>query len=65
METSSIREEARFHLQGRWGMAILVTFLASVLGGLILNGGSANFDFDESVLIKGADYFQRLVEELP
>ena len=26
---------------------------------------SANFDFDESVLIKGADYFQRLVEELP
>ena len=50
METSSIREEARFHLQGRWGMAILVTFLASVLGGLILNGGSANFDFDEDTL---------------
>ena len=50
METSSIREEARFHLQGRWCIAILVTFLASVLGGLILNGGSANFDFDEDTL---------------
>lgn len=26
---------------------------------------SANFDFDESVLEKGADYFERLAEELP
>ena len=35
MDYSRIREEARFSLKGKWGMTILVTFLAALLGGLV------------------------------
>ena len=44
---SSIRAEARWRLGGNWGMAILVTFVAGLLGAL---SGSTNLEIDADIL---------------
>ena len=44
---SSIREQARWRLSGNWGMAILVTFLAGLLGAF---SASSNLEIDSDIL---------------
>lgn len=47
MHISSLRAEARFALKGNWGMAILVTLIAGILGGTVATGsGSVEIDAD-------------------
>ena len=41
MVSSDYRERARSILSGKWGIAILVTFIASLLGGLATGGGNS------------------------
>lgn len=51
MHSSDLRARARQMLSGQWGMAILVTFLASVLGALLTSSGSDfNFNLDAEVM---------------
>lgn len=51
MSSSDYRTIARDRLAGNWGNAILVTFVAGLLGGMIVGGGfSFNIDLDEYVL---------------
>jgi len=53
---SDIRARARQMLSGKWGMAILTTFVAAVLGGLVMSGGvSINFNQE-----KDSEVLQRL-----
>ena len=55
MYSSDIRARAREILSGKWAMAILTTFVAAVLGGLVMSGGvSINFNqgTDSEVLQK-------------
>lgn len=40
MESSYLRERARWSLTGKWGLAVLTTWIASLLGGLVINGGT-------------------------
>lgn len=58
MSASDIRYQARQALAGRWLIAILVTLLASILGGAVASTNvSFNFDFDPGTL-------QNLPEEI-
>ena len=41
MVSSDYRERARSILSGKWGIAIMVTFIASLLGGLATGGGNS------------------------
>ncbi len=50
MTASDYRARAREILSGKWGMAILITLVAAILGGLATSSGSG-FDFE----IKGND----------
>ena len=51
MNSSDLRARAREMLAGKWGMAILVTFLAGVLGALLTSSGSSfNLEYDEETL---------------
>lgn len=51
MSSSDYRAIARDRLAGNWGNAILVTFVASLLGGLITSSGfDFNLNLDEYVL---------------
>lgn len=49
MGSSFYREEARFSLSGKWGIAVLVSFLAALLGGLATgnSGGNSNIDAEQ------------------
>ena len=40
MESSYLREQARFSLAGKWGLAVLTTFIAALLGGLVTRTGN-------------------------
>ena len=58
MYASDYRARAREMLSGKWGMAILVTLIAGILGGLVATGGGT-FDLE----IKGDD-LQHLPESV-
>ena len=48
---SYYREQAREILKGKWTIAVIVTFVAAVLGGLISGSGfSLEFDIDENLV---------------
>jgi uncharacterized membrane protein len=48
MESSDLRYQARQTLAGKWGIAVLAGFLAALLGGLVMGGGSSvNLDKEE------------------
>ena len=51
MESSYFREKARFSLAGKWGVAILASFLAALLGGLV-GGSGFSLNIDEDLLAK-------------
>ena len=44
---SDFRYAARKALSGKWGIAILAGFIASLLGGVASSGGGSGFDFSE------------------
>ena len=51
MRIRDYRAKARQLLAGKWGMAILVTFVASLFGALLVgSGASFNLNIDESFL---------------
>lgn len=51
MGSRMIRERARQLLAGKWGMAILVTFVAGLFGATLANaGGGVEFEFEEDQL---------------
>ena len=52
MTSSDYRRIAREKLAGRWGTAILTTFIAGLLGGLVAQSGSFNFDFPTNQTIE-------------
>jgi uncharacterized membrane protein len=48
MNSSDLRYQARQTLAGKWGIAVLAGFLAALLGGLVMGGGSSvNLDKEE------------------
>ena len=44
---SDFRYAARKALSGKWGIAVLAGFIASLLGGVASSGGGSGFDFSE------------------
>lgn len=51
MYASDFRAKAREILAGKWGMAILTTFVAGLLGGLLVSGSSSiNIELDNELL---------------
>ncbi len=66
MSTSDHRYAAREALSGRWGIAVLVGFLACLLGGSLVGGGAAtNLDLDaESLQFIPREYVHILVSVL-
>ena len=51
MTSSDYRARARQMLSGKWGMAILITLVAGILGGLATSAsGSVNFEFDNETI---------------
>lgn len=52
MNSSYFRERARQMLSGKWGMAVLVTLIASVLGGLLTNASGINLELDADTIQK-------------
>lgn len=50
MYLSEIRSDARYSLKGNWGMAILVTLIAGILGGLVTGSTSFNLQLEEGDL---------------
>lgn len=59
MSASDFRERARAMLRGKWGMAILTTFVASILGGLLVEGSfSININMDEEWLSKIPEFIR-------
>ena len=53
MRASDYREKARQMLDGNWGKAILVTLVAGLLGGLLMQSSSGvNFNSDKETLMK-------------
>ena len=58
MSSRDLRYQARRALSGRWGVAILAGFLASILGGLATaSSGGISIELDEETL--------RLFRQLP
>lgn len=57
MTSSDYRARAREMLSGKWGMAILTTFVATLLGGLVVST-SSGFDMkvDEEIVNKLPDF---------
>lgn len=50
MTSKDFRQRALDMLWGRWGIAILTTFVASIFGALVTNTGTSfNFDMDQQV----------------
>lgn len=57
MCASDYRARAREMLSGKWGMAILITLIAGVLGGVVTSsGGSVNAELDEETLRNLPDF---------
>ena len=54
MSARDYRESARFALSGKWKSAVLITFVASLLGGLVTSA-SVNISIDESILAQLPD----------
>lgn len=53
MSSSDFRERARQMLRGKWGLAILTSFVASILGGLLIQSSvNINLNLDEELLRK-------------
>ena len=51
MSSSDIRQRARELLQGKWTIAVIVTFVAALLGGLVSGTGfSLKIDIDENLV---------------
>lgn len=51
MTSSDYRAIARERLQGNWGSAVLVAFVASILGGLLTSSGlNFNFNYDAETM---------------
>lgn len=50
MTYSDYRRVARENLEGNWGQSVLVGFVAALLGGLMVSGGSFNIDIDAELL---------------
>lgn len=51
MESSDVRQIARDVLRGKWTIAVIVTFVAALLGGLISGSGfELNFEIDDKTL---------------
>jgi uncharacterized membrane protein len=51
MESSDLRYQARQTLAGKWGIAVLVGFLAALLGGLVVGSGAGpNLNLEEEEL---------------
>ena len=42
MEYSSLRQRARDHLRGNWGVSVAAAFVAALFGALLTSGGSAS-----------------------
>lgn len=49
MESSYLRERARWALSGKWGVAVLTTWIAGLLGGLVVSGGN-NLEIDSETV---------------
>lgn len=62
MTYSDIRAKARQLLSGKWAMAILVTFLAAILGGLLVGSSSFNLEVDEDILRQLPDGLVNIIE---
>lgn len=58
VESAVLKARAKQALSGHWGSAILVTFVAGLLGGIGGGGGSTNTELD-------SDNIRILVEEFP
>lgn len=58
VESAVLKARAKQALSGHWGSAILVTFVAGLLGGIDGGGGSTNTEID-------SDNIRILVEEFP
>lgn len=53
MYARDFRAKAREMLSGKWGMAVLITLVASILGGLLMGAsGGVNFEMDAEMLKK-------------
>ena len=50
MSSSDFRERARQMLRGKWGIAILTTFVAGLLGGLVTGSGNVSLDLDQDTV---------------
>lgn len=60
MESSYIREQARFSLAGKWGVAILVTVIAALLGGLV-TGSGGSVDVDAETIAKFPEGIRNII----
>ena len=60
MVSKYFRDKARQMLRGKWGNAVLVSFVAAILGGLVM--GSIGFSVDEEVVAKLPQMIRRYFE---
>lgn len=52
MDERNTRAIAREKLRGNWGKSVLAGFIASILGGLIVGGGSINLNMFDDIIEK-------------
>lgn len=61
--TYKYRENARQALMGNWGKAILISLVAALLGGLVVQTvGDISFDIDENILRSLPDYVKTYLQ---